>query len=347
MFDVTEAQIVKISAHRVGNKTNGESLSLSGTEIRLADDKIKELLLSFFLRPFGQPEYYAFTFSNKDFVLNPVYNFVNNIFGDIRTFHKNSKDLAKLLYEVSGHPQVKSGDLFVVYFSGLQIAGETTDMVGIFKSENTQSFLKAQAGDGEYSLGYDDGINIEKLDRGCVVMNLDQETGYRIAVIDKAAKADPVYWKDVFLQIAPRNDSYHSTKQVMNIARNFIAEQLTEEYDCTRAQQIDMLNRSVQYFKENETFEKDDFEQKIFQDKELIQSFRKFDETYRETNDLEIEDTFGISGQAVKKQARTFKSVLKLDKNFHIYIHGDRDLIEQGTDNRGRKYYKIYYEEES
>ena len=49
---------------------------------------------------------------------------------------------------------------------------------------------------------------------------------------------------------------------------------------------------------------------------------------------------------AVKKQARVFKSVLKLDKNFHIYIHGNRDLIEQGTDERGRKYYNIYYEEE-
>jgi len=39
--------------------------------------------------------------------------------------------------------------------------------------------------------------------------------------------------------------------------------------------------------------------------------------------------------------------VLKLDKNFHIYIHGDRNLIEQGEEPDGRKFYKIYYEEES
>jgi hypothetical protein len=50
---------------------------------------------------------------------------------------------------------------------------------------------------------------------------------------------------------------------------------------------------------------------------------------------------------AVKKQERIFKSVLKLDKNFHIYIHGDRELIEQGMDADGRKFYKIYFEEES
>ena len=280
-------------------------------------------------------------------MLNPLYNFVNNIFTDIKTFHKNSRDIGKLLYEVSGHPQVKSGDLFVVYFSGVGIAGEMTDMVGIFKSENTQSFLKASAADGEFSLNYDEGISIDKLDRGCIIMNLDADTGYRIAVIDRAAKADPVYWKDVFLRITPRNDSYHSTKQVMNIAKSFITEQLTGEYECTRTEQIDLLNRSVQYFKENQTFDKKDFEQQIFGDKDLIKSFQKFDQDFRETNELEINDTFGISGQAVKKQSRIFKSVLKLDKNFHIYIHGDRDLIEQGTDSRGRKYYKIYYEEEN
>ena len=49
----------------------------------------------------------------------------------------------------------------------------------------------------------------------------------------------------------------------------------------------------------------------------------------------------------MKKQSRAFKSVLKLDKNFHIYIHGDRELIEQGGDKDGRKFYKIYYEDEA
>ena len=39
--------------------------------------------------------------------------------------------------------------------------------------------------------------------------------------------------------------------------------------------------------------------------------------------------------------------MLKLDKNFHIYIHGDKDLIEKGYDQTtGKKYYKIYYDEE-
>jgi hypothetical protein len=34
-------------------------------------------------------------------------------------------------------------------------------------------------------------------------------------------------------------------------------------------------------------------------------------------------------------------------KNFHIYIHGNNELIRQGVDSDGRKYYKIYFETES
>lgn len=50
---------------------------------------------------------------------------------------------------------------------------------------------------------------------------------------------------------------------------------------------------------------------------------------------------------AVKKQTRSLKSIIILDENFHIYVHGHRELIEQGVDEKGRKFYKIYYSEES
>jgi hypothetical protein len=42
-----------------------------------------------------------------------------------------------------------------------------------------------------------------------------------------------------------------------------------------------------------------------------------------------------------------FKSILKLDKNFHIYIHGRQDLIERGFDEaKGKHFYKVYFEQE-
>jgi len=121
---------------------------------------------------------------------------------------------------------------------------------------------------------------------------------------------------------------------------------LSEEFEVSKADKIDFLNKTVDYFKKHEQFDKQEFENEVFRDEEVIESFRKFDQTYREKNDLEPTDNFEISAQAVKKQARVFKKVLKLDKNFHVYIHGNRDLIEQGIDENGRKFYKLYYEEE-
>ncbi|RYD70349.1 MAG: nucleoid-associated protein, partial [Sphingobacteriales bacterium] len=60
-----------------------------------------------------------------------------------------------------------------------------------------------------------------------------------------------------------------------------------------------------------------------------------------------IADNFEIAESAVKKQARAYKSVLKLDKNFHIYIHGNKDMIEKGyDDDKSMNFYKVYFREE-
>lgn len=348
MIDYTNTDFEKVSVHTVGNKTNGEELLLSKSLLNISDLRVRELLFKFFLSPFTSPEFYSFTFSNEDFTLNPLFNFASQIFDSSKTFQKNSVNVAKHLYELSVHPQIKSGDLFLAYFSDISIEDELTDAIGIFKSENRQAFLKLNSSQEDFSIQYDDGINIEKLDKGCLIFNTDKNSGYKVCIIDKSNKSvEAQYWKDTFLQLKPCSDDYHHTKEFMNIAKNFVTQQLTEDFEVSRADQIDLLNRSVDYFKTHDTFDKKDFEKQVFQDTGIIKSFRNFDETYRENHDIEANDSFEISPQAVKKQARVFKSVLKLDKNFHIYIHGNRDLIEQGVEKDGRKFYKIYFQNEN
>jgi hypothetical protein len=68
----------------------------------------------------------------------------------------------------------------------------------------------------------------------------------------------------------------------------------------SKADKIDFLNRSVDYFKKNETFNKEEFEEEVFGDNNVIESFRKFDQTYRQENEVELADSFPISSQAVK-----------------------------------------------
>ena len=68
---------------------------------------------------------------------------------------------------------------------------------------------------------------------------------------------------------------------------------------------------------------------------------------FESDKNMQLQDSFKVSNAAVKQQKGIFKSVIKLDKNFHIYVHGNRKMIERGEDEMGRKFYKLYYNNET
>jgi DNA polymerase IIIc chi subunit len=169
-----------------------------------------------------------------------------------------------------------------------------------------------------------------------------------LAVVDNAGKgSEAAYWMDDFLKVRQRNDDFHNTQNILSLCRSFITKQLPQEYEVTKADQADFLNRSIKFFKDKDSFDMHEFTNEVMGEPQLIQQFSKYKSDYQEQADVIISDSFSINDAAVKKQSRVFKSVLKLDKNFHIYIHGDREMIQQGVEPDGRKYYKIYFKEEN
>jgi hypothetical protein len=348
MVDYTDCKIEDISIHSVGNKTREEELILSRSKLDNIDPVLRNLLHKFFLTPFADPEFYAFTSTSGDFVENPVFRMATRIFEDEDALHENSVSIATLLYELAVHPHIKSGDLFVVKFSDVQLGDEITDAIGIFKSENKQQFLKLDRQGPDFSMHYDEGMHLEKLDKGCLIFNVDKSSGYKVCIVDKSARSgDAQYWKDTFLQLAPCHDDYHQTKAYMHITKDFVSNQLVEDFDVHKTDQIELLNRSANYFKTHDKFDKGNFEAEVLHEAGVIASVRTYNEQSGQHHGVAVADQFDISQPAVKKQGRVFKSVLKLDKNFHIYIHGDRNLIEHGIDQDGRKFYKIYFQNET
>ncbi len=345
ILDTTEVELDTIITHHVGNKLNDEKYHLSNEETIL-DTITCSYLLKLFLSPLKPEEFYSFTHPIS-LEFNDVYKLVAGLFADMGDFIAVSQNIAKLLYDHSMHPKIKEGELNIVYFTNVMIDNEVVDAIGIFKSETNVPFIKMNSRKASYEINHDFGYEIKSPDKGCVIFNTDQEGGYKILLIDTTRKAEEAqYWKDDFLKLKPISNDFLQTKQFLSIAKDFVANKLAEEYEVSKADKIDYLNKSLEYFKNNDNFDKKDFEETVFQDKGLIESFRNFDEQYKAENNFEIADSFEISTSAVKKQTRVFKSVLKLDKNFHVYIHGNKDLIEQGIDKDGRKFYKLYYEEE-
>ena len=352
------SSIASVAVHRVGNKETSEGYILSDRPVKLSE-ALQDLLVNYFISPFKVEEYYHLC-DDDNLQLNNIYQAACQVFDDADSLMDVSRGIAKHLYDSCTHPNIKGGDLFVVYFSECQWNGETTNALDIFKSENESQFLKVLHDEEEWSresgnesasaifkMDIDKGIDVNKLDKGALIFNLERDKGFIVSVVDATNRGmDAVYWKDSFLHICQRQDEYYNTHQVMQAYKKFVTDELPQQYEVSKADQADLLNRSVSFFKENESFDMDDFARDVIGQPEVIDSFKQYREQYEQENDVQLPDNFGISEGAVKKQARSYRSVIKLDKNFHIYVHGDRKLIEQGEDEKG-KFYKVYYNEES
>ena len=154
------------------------------------------------------------------------------------------------------------------------------------------------------------------------------------------------YWKEQFLSLSPQKNEFHNTQHFLSLTKQFITGPLETELKVPKNEQVELLHKSIDYFKSRESFDIDEFQTEVFGKDDQIEAFRHFGSRYTENNDFDLAAQFDISTEAVKKQIRIFKSVVKLDRNFHIYIHGRTDLIEKGVDLDGRKFYKMYYQEE-
>lgn len=346
MIDFTGVKLQNIATHFVGNKLRDEGIRISSGEVNLSEGDTKKYLLNYFLSSFTDNEKYNFS-NPTELALNGVYTLIGRVFSNTDSFYENSVELSKHLYESSTHPKVNGGEFTICLFENIYLDGIETNAIGLFKTEIKDVFLKFDSIKDNYIIKYDHGVNVGKLDKGCIIFNQQSEDGFKVCIVDSNKSNDTHYWKDDFLSIRPSADEYHFTKNFLSITKDFVTKQLSEEFEVSKADKIDLLNRSVEYFKSHDRFEKENFVEEVFDDPEMIKSFKNFDEQYRENKNVDISDNFEISSQAVKKQSRVFKSVLKLDKNFHVYIHGNKNLIEKGVENDGRKYYKIYFEEEN
>lgn len=347
MLKLTDCVIDKLVLHKVGKKHQDENIRFSKNTLTL-NTEIKDLLVRYFLTPFKSEEFYNF-YHETDLNLNEVYHYASKIFSNPDTFYEQSVNLAKHLYENSTHPNINGGEFYIVYFKMIEFNYEVVDAIGLFKSETRDTFLKVYPKGENFTIESEQGIDIKKLDKGCLIISTEKEKGFIVSSVDKLSKGeDARYWIDDFLKVKQREDDYYKTGQVIKMYKEFVVNKLPDEYQISKADQADMLNKSKKFFKENDNFEMGEFAEKVFEQPEIIDSFNKFKVNYESENDFQLPSEFEISDNAVKKQSRILKSVIKLDRNFHIYVHGNRDFIVKGYDDKsGLQYYQVYFKEEN
>ncbi|MCD8529067.1 MAG: nucleoid-associated protein [Chitinophagales bacterium] len=314
MINTAAAQIEGVCIHSIGSKSDNEGITLSDKPIDLSDDYLKDLLLSYFLKNFKDPEFYGFTFSNDDFTLNPLFTFARAIFTNPNLLHNQSIFIAKHLYEQSTHPNIKTGDLMVVYLKDIVVEENMVDAVGIFKSENKNTFLKLLHNNKQFELNYEEGIQIDKLDKACLILNEEETDGYKICIVDKSNKQNEAqYWLHDFLNVREKNDDYNNTKHFIDLTKSFIEERLIPKFEIEKYEQAGILNRSKEYFKRTERFEEEDYEDRIFfSNKDIIDEFKDYKEEFKENSQFDLDNQFFVSPKAFKKNARFLRSIIKI-----------------------------------
>ncbi len=345
MLEFKRADIGQLAIHYVGNKSLEQDIIYSEQAYQINDDFIRDTLKRYFLNSFKNDIYYQFK-SSSEIHMADVHNFVKDFFNKQASLFDISKKLAGILHDKTINPKTVGGEFYAVEIKDCIVDGEMCDAIGLFKSENKETFLKVFPENANFKVEADAGININKVDKGCLIFNSEIHEGFKIVVAETLSRgSDLLYWKEDFLNIGMRKDKFYHTQNIIDTTKGFCEEVLTEENNASKTDQMMMMNRSMNYMKERDKFDIKDFEREVLGDnKEVVAAFNDYRDQFIKDHEITAIDDFEISKSALKKNSKFMKSVLKLDKNFHIYVHGRHDFIERNYDEeKGMYYYKLFF----
>ncbi len=345
MINLYSAHIESLSIHRVGNKSRSEGAFLSNEPYQL-NDEITPLIKEFFFKPFREKEenYYQFV-HEVDLEFNALYNFVQTVFTDPKKAHETSLDIAKLLYEQSSHPHIKPGEVYVAYLTNVISDNEKIDAIGIFKSEMKQEFLQFREGETNLKMMLEQGVNLNKLDKGCLILNRNSEEGYKVLSTD-SNRYDTKYWLESFLGIDVLADENFYTKKYLKFCQDFAKDVVLPAED--KKEEVMFMNRAVNHFAKNDNFEESAFMNEVLENPALVPEFNNYKTERAPKYKIEDLTTFPIANTAVSAARKKIKSVIELDTNIQIkldFINAEsaEKFVEKGWDEERQMYYYLVY----
>lgn len=333
-------KVQDIIIHQVGNKLSMDGVKLSNHSIDVADD-LNELLVKHFLTPFRERPSLQFKSPLQN---NSVYSLIKEMFANKADFIHLSQDLAKLLYENSVYSKIMNGEFYVVYFSNCVVDGKTSDVVGLFKTEQKTPYLRVTPVDDSYTIAEEQGFSLKHFEKACLIFNEDEDSGYQVAVIDKSNKApESQYWSDSFLQVKKRKTNSSQTECLFEMCKSFVS----KLDDKDEVQKASMMNKALSILNDSETsIVLDKFKEDVFGDQDVSGSFDEFRKVKQTETQFELDEKFESDNSSLKKTGLKKLTTIHLDDNYDVVIRGAND-IEKGYDEKRQKhFYKLFYDKE-
>lgn len=345
MINLYPTHIESLSIHKVGNKSKNEGIFLSENPYQL-NDEILGLLKEYFFKPFRDKEENYFRFDDDvDLEFNELYKICSEMFSDPASAHQNSKKIASHLFEQSNHPHIKPGEVYVAYLTDVVLDNEKIDAVGIFKSELTQDFLQFEESGSDINILIQQGININKLDKGCIIFNSNKEEGYKLLSID-SNRYDTKYWLENFLNVDALTDENFFTKKYLKFCQDFAKDVVLPAED--KKEEVMFMNRAVNHFAKNDEFEETAFLNEVMDNPDLIPEFKHYKTEKGPKYSIEDVSTFPIANKAVSDARKKIKNTINLDTNIQIkmdFINPESadKFVEKGWDEERQMYYYLVY----
>ena len=341
------AVVTRLFLAKVGNPVRDEPLQTSKQAFDV-DEEEREVLTPLFLKPFRNLMAHRFQ-HHSSLDKHEMNQLAGAIFAAPSRLLKHGTDIARRLYSKSNHPNIKSGDLCLSLIDDIEIEGRVTNALCILKSETVMPFLSISAEDGDLKLHTEEGINPEKIDKGCLIINHWPEQGYYVLTFDRSG-GESRFWVRDFLGLQAVPDAAFLTNTYAELAVAAVRQELEASAPPEVAGRA--AGEVVAYFDEHENFDLQEFEERVLKTPEAVAHFAEERQKLEEERGQPLQTNFEISPKDVKKVKKHAQAVVKLDTGFEIHIKpevvsGAEWLLERGEDDaKGMKFIKLYYNED-
>ncbi len=272
------------------------------------------------------------------------------MFNDDDAFIEVSKHIVTHLYEQSTSANIKTGDVLIVMFEGIEFREITTNAIGIFKIENKVNFFQTYLENNSYDVLVQKGISSKKVDKGCLILNQSDTEGNIILSVDNNSY-DAQYWLNQFLNIKYADDANNHTQQYIELCKDFSTEILKTTYGAQ--EQNTFLAKTIDFFKENEVVNVERFKDEIFEEDKHKTLFDNYKKEFEGEKNLVIRNQFDVAESVVNKEKKKFKTDIKLDTNIQIKLDIDApeassEYLERGYDEEKKMhFYKVFFNVEN
>ncbi len=220
----------------------------------------------------------------------------------------------------------------------------------LLKSESVVPFLSISTRDGDLQLETEEGINPEKIDKGCLIVEHFEKKGFYVLTFDRGG-SESRFWVRDFLGVRPIPDSSLLSKRVAEMAVAAVSPEGVAD-DRPPWEVNEPAQEALSFLGGQKQFSLQEFEEKALRTEAARNRFAEERKRVEEEEGIELKESFDLSKRDVGKAKKLMKSMMKLDTGVEIrlrpkVIEDPGKVLEKGYDDEKKmSYIKVYFNED-